>query len=140
MKPNLHYKELLEFEKITQELATALKKMQYIHPAIGVFGSARSVPESPYYIMAEKFAFLAAERGFVILTGGGPGIMEAANKGAKRGGGISVGLCIDLLESEPMNQYVDDKYAVRFNHFFLRRALFIRYAKGAIYSPGGMEL
>jgi uncharacterized protein (TIGR00730 family) len=104
---------------------------------VSVFGSARTKPGSPYYELGERVAQELVKRGFNILTGGGPGIMEAANKGAQDHGGASVGANIELPHEQSSNPYIDKSRLVTFRHFFLRKVMFVKYAHGFIVLPGG---
>ena len=104
-------------------------------PAISVFGSARTSTEDPMYALAEDLGRALSRSGFAVITGGGPGIMEAANKGACESGGVSVGLGIELPFEAGMNPYVD--VGVNFRYFFARKTMFVKYAQGFIVLPGG---
>lgn len=123
--------------KILSEFVEGFEKLSRIGPCVSIFGSARSKPESKYYKMAEETAYLLAKKGFGIITGGGPGIMEAANKGARRGNGISVGLNIQLPFEQGANPYIDTDKLITFKHFFVRKVMFQKYAQGFIVLPGG---
>jgi len=124
--------------RILSEFVDGFEKMTDIGPSVSIFGSARLTPDSPYYQMAVDVAKIIAQRNFAIITGGGPGIMEAANKGAQSVKGSSCGLVIDLpMESEP-NPYIDPKHNLRFRYFFVRKVMFIRYAQGYVFLPGGV--
>lgn len=103
---------------------------------ISMFGSARSKPDSPEYRDAEKIASLLVEAGYGVITGGGPGVMEAANKGACEAGGVSVGLRIKLPHEQGCNQYVRTR--CDFNYFFVRKFMFVKYARAFVVMPGGM--
>ena len=104
-------------------------------PAVTIYGSARTPPGSPYYLMTEKIAYDLAKAGYGVITGGGPGIMEAANKGATEGGGISIGLNIDLPHEQHPNPYAN--VPIEFKYFFVRKVMFMKYATGFICMPGG---
>jgi uncharacterized protein (TIGR00730 family) len=104
---------------------------------VSVFGSARTKPGTPYYELAEQVSRELVKRGFNILTGGGPGIMEAANKGAKEQGGASVGANIELPHEQGANRFIDRNRLVTFRHFFVRKVMFVKYAHGFIVLPGG---
>jgi hypothetical protein len=111
--------------------------MARIGPCVSIFGSARTKPDNPYYLLAEEIAYKLTLEGYGVITGGGPGIMEAANKGAKRGNGKSVGLNIELpFEQEP-NPYVDRDKSINFHYFFVRKTIFLKYSQGFIAIPGG---
>jgi uncharacterized protein (TIGR00730 family) len=123
--------------KIMSEFVEGFEKMSRIGPCVSIFGSARTSPDSPYYKLAEEIAFQLTKKGFGIITGGGPGIMEAGNIGAKRGKGRSVGINIALpFEQEP-NFFIDSDKLVTFDHFFVRKVMFMKYAQGFIVLPGG---
>lgn len=123
--------------RIISEFVDGFESMTNIGPSVSIFGSARLQPTSPYYNMAIDVAQKVAQRGFAIITGGGPGIMEAANRGAQSVNGASCGLAIDLpFESEP-NKFIDPKYRLQFRYFFVRKVMFIRYAQGYVFLPGG---
>ena len=123
--------------KIMGEFANGYEKMSAIGPCVAIFGSARTKPEDKYYVMAEEIAYELTQRGFGVITGGGPGIMEAGNKGAHRGGGKSVGLNIVLPMEQSSNPYIDKDKCIDFQYFFTRKTIFTRYAQGFIVMPGG---
>jgi len=123
--------------KIMSEFVDGFEKMQKIGPCVSIFGSARTKPDNKYYIMAEEIAYKLTQEGYGIITGGGPGIMEAANKGAKRGNGKSVGLNIDLPFEQKPNDYIDRDKSIDFNYFFVRKTIFLKYSQGFIGMPGG---
>lgn len=123
--------------KIMSEFVEGYETLGRIGPCISIFGSARLNNDHPYYQKAVETAELINEAGFGVITGGGPGIMEAANKGAKHKGGPSVGLCISLPFEEKPNDYVDIPYALKFDYFFARKVMFVKYAQGFIVFPGG---
>jgi len=124
--------------RIISEFVEGFETMTKLGPSVSIFGSARLPPTSPYYEMAVTVAQHISQKGFAIITGGGPGIMEAANKGTQAVKGKSCGLCIDLPnESEP-NPYIDLKYNLSFRYFFVRKVMFIRYAQGYVFLPGGV--
>ena len=123
--------------KIMAEFVEGFEKMARIGPCVSIFGSARTSPESPFFKLAEDIAFQLTKKGFGIITGGGPGIMEAGNIGAKRGKGRSVGINISLpFEQEP-NFFIDPDKLVTFDHFFVRKVMFMKYAQGFVVLPGG---
>lgn len=123
--------------RIMAELVNALDEMNSIKVnCISIFGSARSKPESEEYQAAEKLARLLVEAGFGVITGGGPGVMEAANKGATEAGGASIGLHIRLPFEQNCNQYV--KTRCNFRYFFIRKFIFVKYARAYVVMPGGM--
>lgn len=123
--------------KIMSELVGGFEKMSRIGPCVSIFGSARTKNTSPYYKLAEEIAFKLTKEGYGVITGGGPGIMEAANKGAKAGGGKSVGLNIVLPFEQNANEYVDNDKNVNFDYFFVRKTIFLKYSQGFIAMPGG---
>ena len=120
------------------EFVEGFEKLGKIGPCVSIFGSARSKPEDPYYIMAEDIAYRLTSEGYGIITGGGPGIMEAGNKGAQRGGGKSVGLNIVLPHEEDGNRYIDRDKILNFDYFFVRKVMFMKYAQGFVIMPGGL--
>jgi uncharacterized protein (TIGR00730 family) len=123
--------------KIMAEFVEGFEKMASIGPCVSVFGSARTEPQSRYYQLAEEIAFKLTLSGYGVITGGGPGIMEAANKGARKGGGNSVGLNIQLPFEQSANPYIDPDKLITFKHFFVRKVMFQKYAQGFIVLPGG---
>ena len=123
--------------KIMSEFVDGYEKLSRIGPCVSIFGSARTKPEDKYYILAEEIAYELTQHGFGVITGGGPGIMEAANKGANRGAGISVGLNIDLPFEQKDNQYIDHDKNLEFDYFFVRKVMFVKYAQGFVAMPGG---
>lgn len=123
--------------KIMAEFVEGFEKMASIGPCVSIFGSARTTTDNRYYQLAEDIAFKLTLHGYGVITGGGPGIMEAANKGAKRGDGISVGLNIELPFEQSSNPYIDPDKLLTFKHFFVRKVMFQKYAQGFIVLPGG---
>ena len=123
--------------KIMAEFVLGFEKLSSIGPCVSIFGSARTTPDSPYYKLAEDIAFLLTQRGYGVITGGGPGIMEAANMGAKKGHGKSVGINIDLPFEQAANLFIDSDKLITFKHFFVRKVMFQKYAQGFIVLPGG---
>lgn len=134
---NGYDKDLWSVFKIMGEFVEGYDKMLQVGPAVSLFGSARLKPESPYYQNAVEVARKITELGFGVITGGGPGIMEAGNKGAQEGKGRSIGLCINLPFEEKANPYVDYKYTIVFNYFFARKVMFVKYAQSFVAFPGG---
>ena len=124
--------------KIMSEFVEAFEKMSKIGPCVSIFGSARTADSDQYFMMAEEIAFQLTQNGYGVITGGGPGIMEAANKGAHRGKGKSVGLNISLPFEEYANVYIDRDKKIDFDYFFVRKVMFVKYAQGFIVLPGGM--
>jgi uncharacterized protein (TIGR00730 family) len=123
--------------KIMSEFVDGFEKMSRIGPCVSIFGSARTKPENPHYKLAEEIAFKLTREGYGIISGGGPGIMEAANKGAKTGGGKSVGLNIMLPFEQSSNPFVDNDKNINFDYFFVRKTMFLKYSQGFIAMPGG---
>jgi len=123
--------------KILSELVEGFEKLSRIGPCVSIFGSARTHYNDKYYRMAEDIAYKLTQNGYGVITGGGPGIMEAANKGAKRGNGKSVGINIDLPFEQRPNPYIDSDKLISFDHFFVRKVMFMKYAQGFIVLPGG---
>lgn len=124
--------------KTMAEFVEGFEKLQKIGPCVSIFGSARTSPEHKYYLMAEEIAKKLVEKGYGVITGGGPGIMEAANKGAHMLGGKSVGLNIELPFEQNGNPYIDPDKLISFDYFFVRKVMFVKYSQGFIGMPGGM--
>ncbi|NSW94757.1 MAG: TIGR00730 family Rossman fold protein [Bacteroidales bacterium] len=133
----IHISDSWRVFKILSELVEGFEKLARIGPCVSIFGSARTHPNDKYYKLAEEIAFKLVQNGYGVITGGGPGIMEAANKGAKRGKGKSVGINIDLPFEQKPNQYIDSDKLITFDHFFVRKVMFMKYAQGFIVLPGG---
>jgi uncharacterized protein (TIGR00730 family) len=123
--------------KIMSEFVEGFEKMSKIGPCVSIFGSARTKPENKYFKLAEEIAEKLCKEGYGVITGGGPGIMEAANKGAKSGKGKSVGLNIRLPFEQFTNVYVDPEKSINFDYFFVRKTIFLKYSQGFIAMPGG---
>ncbi|MFC2116130.1 TIGR00730 family Rossman fold protein [Bacteroidota bacterium] len=123
--------------KILAEFVEGFEKLARIGPCVSIFGSARTTPDNPYFKLADEIAFQLTQRGYGVITGGGPGIMEAANMGAKRGRGKSVGINIDLPFEQEANLFIDPDKLITFDHFFVRKVMFMKYAQGFIVLPGG---
>ena len=123
--------------KIMGEFVEGYEKLSAIGPCISIFGSARTKPEDKYYKLAEEIAAEIVDRGYGVITGGGPGIMEAANKGANKKNGKSVGLCIKLPFEDTNNKFIDKDKELNFDYFFVRKVMFVRYAQGFVVMPGG---
>lgn len=121
--------------RIQSEFVEGFDELANIGPAVSVFGSARVKPDSDDYRAAERMGRMIAQRGMAVITGGGPGIMEAANKGASLAGGISIGLGIELPHEQGLNEYVN--LGLSFRYFFVRKTMFTKYASGVIICPGG---
>lgn len=123
--------------KIMSEFVNGYEKMGRIGPCVSIFGSARTKSDNPYYKLAEEIAFKISQAGYGVISGGGPGIMEAANKGAHLGGGASVGLNIDLPFEQHFNPYIDHDKNLQFDYFFVRKVMFVKYSQGFVVMPGG---
>jgi uncharacterized protein (TIGR00730 family) len=123
--------------KIMSEFVEGFEKLSRIGPCVSIFGSARTKPDSSYHKLAEEIAYKLTQHGFGIITGGGPGIMEAANLGAKKGKGRSVGINIALPYEQQPNLFIDPDKLITFDHFFVRKVMFVKYAQGFIVLPGG---
>ena len=123
--------------KIMAEFVEGFEKLGSIGPCVSIFGSARTPPDNKYFKLAEEIAFQLTRHGYGIITGGGPGIMEAANMGAKKGGGKSVGINIDLPHEQSANLFIDSDKLITFKHFFVRKVMFLKYAQGFVVLPGG---
>ncbi|MBW8241373.1 TIGR00730 family Rossman fold protein [Muricauda oceani] len=123
--------------KIMGEFVNGFEKMSRIGPCVSIFGSARVREGHPYYDLAVKISKKIAEAGYGVITGGGPGIMEAGNKGANLAGGTSVGLNIDLPFEQHDNPYIDDDKSLDFDYFFVRKVMFVKYSQGFVVMPGG---
>lgn len=123
--------------KIMSEFVDGFDQLSKIGPCVSIFGSARTKEEDENYQMADEMAYKICKKGYGVITGGGPGIMEAANKGAHRAGGKSVGLNIDLPFEQNNNAYIDRDKILNFNYFFVRKMMFVKYAQGFVVFPGG---
>ncbi len=123
--------------KVIAEFVDGFESLNRIGPCISIFGSARTKADSPHYQTAVKIAQKLTDAGFGIITGGGPGIMEAANKGASLQGGVSVGLNIDLPFEQSHNPYIDNDKNLNHRYFFVRKVMFVKYAQGFVVLPGG---
>jgi len=123
--------------KIMSEMVNGFETMSKIGPCVSIFGSARTKSDHPNYILAEEIAYKLTQSGFGVITGGGPGIMEAGNKGANRGKGTSVGLNIDLPFEQNNNPWIDRDKNVDFDYFFVRKVMFVKYSQGFVVMPGG---
>lgn len=123
--------------KIMSEFVEGYDRLSEIGPCVSIFGSARTKPENKYYKLGVEIARKLSQEGFGIISGGGPGVMEAANKGAKEAGGKSVGLCINLPMEQASNPYIDADKLFDFRYFFVRKVMFMKYAQGFVVLPGG---
>jgi uncharacterized protein (TIGR00730 family) len=145
MKKELHPKGWNEIKtndswaifKIMGEFVNGYEKLSRIGPCISIFGSARTKPDNKYYQLAVSISQRIVEAGYGIITGGGPGIMEAGNKGAHLAGGTSVGLNIDLPFEQHNNPYIDSDKSLDFDYFFVRKVMFVKYSQGFVVMPGG---
>ena len=119
------------------EFVNGYESMSRIGPCVSIFGSARTKPGEKYYELAENIAYKISKAGYGVITGGGPGIMEAGNKGAHRGEGTSVGLNIELPFEQHFNPYIDKDKNLNFDYFFVRKVMFVKYSQGFVVMPGG---
>ena len=123
--------------RIVSEFVEGFEKLLGIGPSVSVFGSNRMQPGTPEYALGMDVGKRLIQKGFAVITGGGRGLMEAANKGAIEAGGLSCGLNIDLPFEEEPNPYLSRKYNLKFRYFFVRKVMFVRYAQGFVVLPGG---
>ena len=123
--------------KIMAEFVEGFERLSKIGPCVSIFGSARTKPDDAYYKLAENIAFELTQSGYGVVTGGGPGIMEAGNRGAHRGKGTSVGLNIELPFEQHDNPYIDPDKSLDFDYFFVRKVMFVKYSQGFVVMPGG---
>ncbi len=124
--------------RIMAEFVDGFETMTFLGPSVAIFGSTNQNPKtSKYYDLVETIAGKVVEKGFGIITGGGPGIMERANLGAQKAKGRSCGLCIKLPAEPKPNPYIDEKYELNFRYFFVRKVMFVRYAQAFVVMPGG---
>ncbi|MGB3607208.1 MAG: TIGR00730 family Rossman fold protein [Psychroserpens sp.] len=123
--------------KIMGEFVNGYEKLSKIGPCVSIFGSARTKPDHKYYKLTEEVATKIVDHGYGVITGGGPGIMEAGNKGAHNAGGTSVGLNIDLPFEQHNNPYIDKDKSLDFDYFFVRKVMFVKYSQGFVVMPGG---
>lgn len=123
--------------KIMGEFVNGYEKLSQIGPCVSIFGSARTKPDHKYYKLTEKVAQKIVDHGYGIITGGGPGVMEAGNKGAHLAGGTSVGLNIHLPFEQHDNPYIDNDKNINFDYFFVRKVMFVKYSQGFVVMPGG---
>lgn len=123
--------------KVVAEFVDGFERLNKIGPCISIFGSARTKPEEPYYKAAVQLAYRLSQEGFGVITGGGPGIMEAGNRGATMNDGISVGLNIELPHEQGNNPYISPDKVLNFNYFFVRKVMFVKYAQAFVAFPGG---
>ena len=145
MRKEIHFKGWNEIKtndswalfKIMGEFVNGYEKMSMIGPCVSIFGSARTKPGTAYYELATKIAQRIAQEGYGVITGGGPGIMEAGNLGAHLEKGTSVGLNIDLSFEQHDNPYIDHDKNLQFDYFFVRKVMFVKYSQGFVVMPGG---
>lgn len=145
MKKESHHKGWNEIKtndswaifKIVGEFVNGYEKLSRIGPCVSIFGSARTKPDHKYYKLAEDVASKIVNHGYGVITGGGPGIMEAGNKGAYLAGGTSVGLNIELPFEQHDNPYIDHDKSLDFDYFFVRKVMFVKYSQGFVVMPGG---
>lgn len=121
--------------RIMSEFVDGFEVLSQVGKAVSIFGSSRSRPDNKYYKKAEEVAFLLAKAGYAVITGGGPGIMEAGNKGTRRAKGKSIGLNIEIPTEQKANPYIDT--LLDFHYFFVRKVMFVKYAKAFVIMPGG---
>src|SRR6266851_1277636 len=131
-----HHADPWRVLRILSEFVEGFDALNGVGPAVTVFGSARASEDDPYYAAGEAVGAALARRGFAVITGGGPGIMEAVNKGCHEAGGLSVGCNIELPHEQSLNKYVD--LGVEFRYFFVRKNMFVKYARGFVIFPGGI--
>ena len=145
MKKESHHKGWNEIKtndswaifKIVGEFVNGYEKLSRIGPCVSIFGSARTKSDHRYYKLAEEVASKIVNHGYGVITGGGPGIMEAGNKGAYLAGGTSVGLNIELPFEQHDNPYIDHDKSLDFDYFFVRKVMFVKYSQGFVVMPGG---
>ena len=123
--------------KIMGELVEGYEKLSQLGPCVSIFGSARTKPNNEFYKETVEISESIVKLGLGVITGGGPGIMEAANKGAQKAGGVSVGLNIDLPHEQMPNLFIDSDKVIDFDYFFVRKVMFVRYAQAFVVMPGG---
>jgi uncharacterized protein (TIGR00730 family) len=131
-----HHADPWRVLRILSEFVEGFDALNDVGPAVTVFGSARATTDDPYYAAGRALGAALARRGFAVITGGGPGIMEAVNRGCQEAGGLSVGCNIELPDEQELNAYVD--LGVEFRYFFVRKNMFVKYARGFVIFPGGL--
>ena len=134
--PRSRWKELLSVLDIMREFIRGFQTLHFVGPCVTVFGSARFKQDHPYYALTEQVGAGLARLGFTVITGGGPGVMEAASRGAKEAGGFTVGCNIALPEEQKLNPYLDR--SVAFEHFFVRKVMLVKYSYAFVVMPGGL--
>jgi len=132
---DLSIQESWRIFRIISEFVDGIETLSQVYPGVSVFGSARVTEDDPIYELGRRVGRLLAQSGFTVITGGGPGCMEAANRGAKEAGGKSVGLCIELPQEQKANPYAST--TVQFRYFFVRKVMFVKYAVAYVILPGG---
>jgi uncharacterized protein (TIGR00730 family) len=130
-----HHADPWRVLRILSEFVEGFDALNGVGPAVTVFGSARTKPDDPYYAAGRALGAALANRGFAVITGGGPGMMEAVNRGCHEAGGLSVGCNIEMPQEQELNAYVD--LGVEFRYFFVRKTMFVKYARGFVIFPGG---
>ncbi len=134
--PRSRWKEFISVLEIMREFIRGFQTLHFVGPCVTVFGSARFKQDHPYYGLTEKVGAGLARLGFTVMTGGGPGVMEAASRGAKEAGGFTVGCNIVLPEEQKLNPYLDR--SVAFEHFFVRKVMLVKYSYAFVVMPGGL--
>ena len=124
--------------KIMSEFVEGYERLSAIGPCISIFGSARTPPDNSTYLLTQEIAAAIAKQGYGVISGGGPGVMEAANKGAQEANGTSVGLNINLPFEQDANPFIDNDKLINFEYFFVRKVMFVKYAQGFVVMPGGL--
>jgi uncharacterized protein (TIGR00730 family) len=130
-------RDLWNIFRVMGEFVEGYDRLSRLGPCVSIFGSARLKEDDKYYQTTVELAYELAKAGFGVISGGGPGIMEAANKGAQMGNGLSVGLAIDLPFEEKPNPYIDKDFLLQFRYFFARKVMFVKYAQAFVVMPGG---
>ena len=133
----MRVKETWQVFRVMSEVVEGYERLGQCGPSVSVFGSARTAPGTPYYELGVTMGRKLSEHGYAVITGGGPGIMEAANKGAQEAGGVSIGLNIVLPHEQSANPYVSPDGLLNFDFFFARKVMFVKYAQGFVVLPGG---
>jgi hypothetical protein len=133
--PQTRRHELRQAVRVFNECIRGFRRLHFVGPCVTVFGSARFTPDHPYYALGEETGMRLAEAGWTVMTGGGPGLMEAANRGAKRAGGQSIGCNIELPNEQAPNPYLDRM--VEFRYFFVRKLMLVKYSYAFVALPGG---
>lgn len=135
IKDDFTHEDTWRMFRIMSEFVDGFEVLSEIGKAVSIFGSSRSKTNNKYYKLAEEIAYLLAKEDFAIITGGGPGIMEAGNRGARRAKGLSIGLNIQIPSEQKANKYIDT--LIDFHYFFVRKVMFVKYAKAFVIMPGG---